>query len=233
MAIKKYKSNDATKLSANFRINEFSCKCGKCTQVSIDDQLVVYLQKIRDHFGKPVYISAYRCPTHNKAVGGVTNSYHLYGQAADTTVDGVAPAEVAKYAESIGIKGIGLYETKKDGFFVHIDTRTTKSFWYGQGQARRTTFGGAPAQSSTATTPPATNTVKTCAITLPVLEQGMTSEAVKSAQQLLNAKGYNCGTPDKIFGSKTKSAVITFQNKNKLPATGKVDAPTWKKLLGL
>jgi flagellar capping protein FliD len=40
----------------------------------------------------------------------------------------------------MGIKGIGLYETSKDGFFVHVDTRTSKSFWYGQAQASRTTF---------------------------------------------------------------------------------------------
>ena len=37
------------------------------------------------------------------------------------------------------MKGIGLYDT-----FVHIDTRESKSFWYGHGQERRTTFGGVP-----------------------------------------------------------------------------------------
>jgi len=52
---------------------------------------------------------------------------------------GIAPEEIAKYAESIGVKGIGLYDT-----FVHIDTRESKSFWYGHGQERRTTFGGVP-----------------------------------------------------------------------------------------
>jgi uncharacterized protein YcbK (DUF882 family) len=49
-------------------------------------------------------------------------------------VKGVAPREVAKYAESIGIKGVGLYETSVDGHFTHIDTRTSKSFWYGQSE---------------------------------------------------------------------------------------------------
>ena len=43
--------------------------------------------------------------------------------------------EIAKYAESIGVLGIGLYETDKDGHFVHIDTRTKKSFWYGHKRA--------------------------------------------------------------------------------------------------
>jgi hypothetical protein len=44
--------------------------------------------------------------------------------------------------------GIGLYETNSDGYFVHIDTRTTKSFWYGQKQAKRTTFGGTAISST-------------------------------------------------------------------------------------
>jgi hypothetical protein len=73
----------------------------------------------------------------------VTGSRHSKGQAADIYINGVTPAEIAKYAESIGILGIGLYETDADGHFVHIDTREYKSFWYGQKQAQRTTFGGA------------------------------------------------------------------------------------------
>lgn len=42
------------------------------------------LQPIRDAWGKPITISSgYRCSRLNKAVGGVNNSQHLYGQAAD------------------------------------------------------------------------------------------------------------------------------------------------------
>jgi hypothetical protein len=145
MAIKTYKKGSKEKLSENFKVSEFACHGdGCCTTVLIDEQLVVYLQKIRDHFGKPITItSAYRCATHNKNVGGVSNSRHAKGQAADISVKGVTPAEVAKFAESIGILGIGLYEAK-DGNFVHIDTRSSKSFWYGHKQAPRATFGGEP-----------------------------------------------------------------------------------------
>jgi hypothetical protein len=115
------------------------------------------LQRIRTHFGKAVNVSSgYRCPVHNKNVGGATGSRHAKGQAADIYINGVKPAEIAKYAESIGIKGIGLYETDKDGHFVHIDTRTTKAFWYGQAQAPRTTFGG----STTVTETPKIDTSK-------------------------------------------------------------------------
>lgn len=150
MAVKTYKKGSTAKLSTNFAVNEFACNgSGCCSEVLIDSELVNILQKIRTHFGKKVTLSsAYRCPTHNKRSKGTTGSQHTKGKAADITVEGVKPAEVAKYAESIGVKGIGLYETAKDGFFVHVDTRTTKSFWYGQAQAKRTTFGGAPATTA-------------------------------------------------------------------------------------
>ena len=144
MAVKTYKKKAISKLSTNFKSTEFDCHgSGCCSETLIDEQLVEYLQNIRDHFGKPVNISsAYRCAAHNKNVGGATGSRHMKGQAADIYITGVKPAEIAKYAESIGILGIGLYETDKDGHFVHIDTRTIKSFWYGQAQTPRPTFGG-------------------------------------------------------------------------------------------
>lgn len=143
MAIKTYVKTSGAALSANFKVREFACKgSGCCSKCKIDTKLVTYLQKIRDHFGASVTInSGYRCAKHNKKVGGASGSRHTKGQAADIVVKGIKPAEVAKYAESIGVLGIGLYETDKDGHFVHIDTRTAKSFWYGQAQAKRTTFG--------------------------------------------------------------------------------------------
>lgn len=42
------------------------------------------LEPLREHFDTPVIISSgYRCPQLNKAVGGVPNSQHLKGEAAD------------------------------------------------------------------------------------------------------------------------------------------------------
>lgn len=132
-----YTKGEVVKLSANFNSTEFDCKgAGCCNSTKISKQLITYLQLIRNHFGKPVKInSGYRCQKHNSAVGGAKASKHTLGQAADIRIDGVEPKEVAKYAESIGIKGIGLYDS-----FVHIDTRTTKYFWYGHNEERRTTF---------------------------------------------------------------------------------------------
>lgn len=46
------------------------------------------LQPIRDKYGKPIYInSGYRCPTLNRKVGGVSNSQHTLGKAADIHSD--------------------------------------------------------------------------------------------------------------------------------------------------
>jgi len=140
-----YKKGEKTQLSQNFVSTEFDCHGkGCCSTTKLDSKLVEYLQKIREHFDKPITVtSAYRCEVHNKNIGGATRSYHMRGQAADIVVSGISSREVAKYAESIGILGIGLYETSKDGYFTHIDTRTTKSFWYGQSEQPRATFGGA------------------------------------------------------------------------------------------
>ena len=42
------------------------------------------LDPLREAYGRPIYInSGYRCPELNKAVGGVSNSEHLTGCAAD------------------------------------------------------------------------------------------------------------------------------------------------------
>ncbi len=42
------------------------------------------LDPLREIYGKPIRVtSGYRCPRLNKAVGGVANSQHLTGQAAD------------------------------------------------------------------------------------------------------------------------------------------------------
>lgn len=129
MTIKAYSKakNGNSKLSTNFKVKEFACQDGS-DPIFIDSELVSVLQKIRNHFGKPVTItSAYRTPNHNKNIGGTTYSQHLYGKAADIKVQGIAPSEVAKYAETLlDDGGIGIYNT-----FTHIDVRSTKSRWQG------------------------------------------------------------------------------------------------------
>lgn len=47
------------------------------------------LDPLREAYGKPIYVtSGYRCPRLNAAVGGVANSNHMKGLAADIRATG-------------------------------------------------------------------------------------------------------------------------------------------------
>ena len=113
---------------------EFKCKCGGkyCNgyPVDIDMNMVKIADKIRAKIGKPITInSGLRCKTHNENVGGVSNSQHLLGKAADLGCpSGFTPTQMASIAEEImgNTGGIGIYS-----WGIHIDTRSTKSRWNG------------------------------------------------------------------------------------------------------
>lgn len=67
--------------------------------------------------------------------------------------------------------------------------------------------------------------------TQPMLRTGSRGDAVRKLQEMLNVKGYTCGSVDGIFGSKTKAAVLAFQKANGLGADGIVGPLTWGKLV--
>lgn len=222
-------------LTKNFVSKEFDCKgSGCCSTTLIDPKLVEYLQMIRDHFGKPITItSAYRCETHNRRVGGATGSRHSKGQAADIVVQGVSSREVAKYAESIGILGIGLYESSADGYFTHIDTRDYKSFWYGQSEQPRTTFGGTPTSPSVSTESKYSTYHKSSSkynVQLLYLQKGDRGRDIQILQELLKIRGYDIETSGE-FDEATKIAVKDFQKKTNQSQDGIVGAKTMEKLL--
>ena len=112
------------KVAKNFTVAEFASKDGSRV-VIINPMLPEYLQKARDHFGKPLIItSGYRTTAHNAKVGGVSNSQHVFGNAADVYIRGVSVLDLYNYfCEIAGNScGIGIYDT-----FVHFDVRTKKS----------------------------------------------------------------------------------------------------------
>ena len=210
-----YEKTQKKQLSTNFRLEEFRCKCGRsdCRVTLLDDALVKVLQQLRDHFGRSVNVnSGYRCKAHNEYVGGDPGSHHMKGMAADIRVEGILPEEVAKYAESMGVKRIGLYDN-----FVHLGSGTGKRFWLGHEGTLVDTFGG-----------------ETLYITaqLPVLKRGGKSDTVGALQALLRGKGHTL-EQDGSFGPATEAAVKAYQAANGLAADGSVGPATWGKLLGV
>ena len=87
-----------------FKKSEFACKCGRCGGFPAEprEDLVRIADKIRGHFGAPAHVvSGLRCPDHNRAVGGVANSQHMYGEACDLRVDGVGWSDLLAYTKSL------------------------------------------------------------------------------------------------------------------------------------
>lgn len=116
------------KLSTNFKVKEFACKDGS-DAVLVAPRLVMVLQSLRSYFCAAVTInSGYRTPQYNAKVGGVTDSQHCYGTAADIVVRGKTPAQVAAYARQLmpDWGGVGVYDS-----FCHIDVREAKADWKG------------------------------------------------------------------------------------------------------
>ena len=72
----------------------------------------------------------------------------------------------------------------------------------------------------------------TVSVTAKVLKYGSSGSAVKKLQILLNGLGFNCGTADGEFGSKTLWAVKSYQTHNGLDADGIVGAASWGALIG-
>ena len=75
-----------------FKDGEFRCRCcgglppDACENIRALVEEV--LDPVREVFGGPIVVnSGYRCERHNRDVGGVRNSQHLRGEAAD-----IAPA---------------------------------------------------------------------------------------------------------------------------------------------
>ena len=120
-------------LTPHFKLSEFT-KSSTATARKIDntpsEEVISNLQALcqnvleplREYFNCPIIIgSGYRSPALNKAVGGVKNSQHMTGQAADIHIPDTAT-------------GSAWFEWMEDNLaydqlIKEKSTKTSKSFW--------------------------------------------------------------------------------------------------------
>ena len=94
-------------------------------------ELAKNLEVLRAEIQRPIRInSGYRSPAYNQKVGGVHDSQHVLGKAADIVVNGLTPKELAQKIETLIRSGrmkqggLGIYDT-----FVHYDIRGVRARW--------------------------------------------------------------------------------------------------------
>ncbi len=99
-----------------FKPAEFKCTCGHCCGYPsfMKKVQIEHLAKIRKHYGKPMIItSGLRCAYENDRVGGVSNSGHLTGYAADFCIEGVTDTVAHR------VKALGWIKKQTDHEFTY------------------------------------------------------------------------------------------------------------------
>lgn len=118
-----------------FTDGEFACKhCGELPEGGMNPVLMERLDALRAMYGKPVYCSSgYRCEYWNWVNGGVSDSQHLKGNAADIWVDG----DYETFKDLVLASGLfdatGIYREQQ---FIHVDVRDNgdnPNFYYWEG----------------------------------------------------------------------------------------------------
>ena len=125
-----------------FSLHEFACACSICNRNpnTIPNgmpplELLEILTELREHFGQPITInSGYRCPTHNKNIGGAEKSRHVVGDAVDIVIknnitESVYNYIISKYGNRPYGIAVSINSNNKYAGFVHIDTRGVKARW--------------------------------------------------------------------------------------------------------
>lgn len=128
--VEKPESSDAPKTGTfwdeieYFTPDEFKCKCGgkycKGYPHEPDERMVKIADQLRKNLGVPITIvSGLRCKTWNAIQGGVANSQHMYGEAADIYAKGVSQSRVEAELDKIG--GVRYHYAIKGSSNVHFD----------------------------------------------------------------------------------------------------------------
>ena len=108
----------------HFISDEFKCKCGGkyCNgyPAEPDERMVRIVDQLRKNLGVPITIvSGLRCKTWNAIQGGVSNSQHMYGEAADIYAKGVSQSRVEAELDKIG--GVRYHYAITGSSNVHFD----------------------------------------------------------------------------------------------------------------
>ena len=235
----KYEYNDETQLSAHFNVHEFRCKCGKTHDTELNPKLVTNLEKLYRVLGcsKIIVTSGYRCPTHDKNVGGNGTGQHTKGNAADVICYGqdgsiISTKKVACKAQDIGFGGIGNIDRTYTA--IHVDVRTGAK-WYGDEAVRGGTSGSVTDDfyryyAVTTETNPMSElqtilNAKGASLAVDgiagtktraecykyTIEPGDQGQLTRWVQQRLNALGFDCGAADGIAGTLTMNAIHALQ----------------------
>ena len=115
-------------LRPHFSVQELACRC--CGRLWIAPGLLDALEELRQAAGAPIIVlSGFRCPAHNRRVGGGLQSRHLTGRAADLAIPGLTPVKMLALALGVvafAHGGVGLYP--EEGF-IHVDLRPAPARW--------------------------------------------------------------------------------------------------------
>ena len=135
MSINRYDYNNSTQLSPHFNAHEFRCSCGKIHETLISSELIEKLEALYTtlNCSKIIVTSGYRCPDHDKAVGGTSSGQHTKGTAADVCCYGqdgqpISSKTVCCKAQDLGFTGIANITSSYQ--YTHLDVRTSGR-WYG------------------------------------------------------------------------------------------------------
>lgn len=113
--------NREPQASGHFLMSEYACDCaGFCDgwPAQMSPALLERIEALRSELDSPVIItSGVRCPERNAEVGGIENSWHLSGHAADLYSPGVSLDRLTETASRLGLGVLPYYGSG----YLHVE----------------------------------------------------------------------------------------------------------------
>lgn len=132
--LKTFNYNENVRLSEHFSSIEFRCKCGKVHDYTVDTTLIDKLEELYSVLGasKGIISSGYRCPTHDRTVGGNGSGQHTKGTACDIIFydknnKPISSKIVSCKAQDLGFGGIANINSTYT--YIHLDVRTGSKYY--------------------------------------------------------------------------------------------------------